>query len=170
MDSHAWQQIISSAVVPVVIISACGLLCLAFYNRLASIISRLRTLQRERLTEYKELFALEKGHELQRGEVELRLRFLEQQTAEVLKKAHHIRNAIACLIGAIGALILSSLAIGVSLFFPLFDIPVLFFFVVGLVLLICALVYAFAEVAMSLNPIRMECAFLQQLIEAINRK
>jgi hypothetical protein len=34
-------KIISSAVVPVVITSACGLLAQAFYNRLAAIVSRL---------------------------------------------------------------------------------------------------------------------------------
>ena len=44
-----WAKIISSSVVPVVIISACGLLCLAFYNRMAAIVSRLRGFQRERL-------------------------------------------------------------------------------------------------------------------------
>jgi len=41
-----WSRILSASVAPVVIISACGLLCLAFYNRLASVVSRLRAFQR----------------------------------------------------------------------------------------------------------------------------
>ncbi len=62
-----WSQVISLAVAPVVIISACGLLCLTFYNRLAFVVGRLRNLQRERLLEYKELFKLEKSSEKARS-------------------------------------------------------------------------------------------------------
>ena len=51
MPPSDWAKIISASVVPVVIISSCGLLCLAFYNRLAAIVSRLRGFQRERLHE-----------------------------------------------------------------------------------------------------------------------
>ena len=51
MPPFDWAKIINASVVPVVIISACGLLCLAFYNRLAAIVSRLRGFQRERLHE-----------------------------------------------------------------------------------------------------------------------
>jgi len=79
--SHIWAQIIPSSVVPVVIISACGLLCLAFYNRLAYIVTRLRSLQRERLAEYKEIFRLEKSHEstLRRQQADQFLQFLENK-------------------------------------------------------------------------------------------
>ena len=44
-----WPNIISVSVVPVVILSACGLLSLAFYGRLAALVARLRTFQREML-------------------------------------------------------------------------------------------------------------------------
>jgi hypothetical protein len=46
-----WPSVISMSVVPVVIISACGLLSLAFYGRLAAVVSRLRGFQREILDE-----------------------------------------------------------------------------------------------------------------------
>jgi Protein of unknown function (DUF2721) len=46
-----WPSVISVSVVPVVIISACGLLSLAFYGRLAALVSRLRSFQRETLRE-----------------------------------------------------------------------------------------------------------------------
>ena len=46
-----WTSIISLSVLPVVIISACGLLSLALYNRLAAVVSRLRSFQREILIE-----------------------------------------------------------------------------------------------------------------------
>jgi hypothetical protein len=51
MSANDLTRIVSASVVPVVIISACGLLALAFYNRLAAIVSRLRGFQRERIHE-----------------------------------------------------------------------------------------------------------------------
>src|SRR5438477_6549854 len=50
-----WSRIISIGVGPIIVISACGLLCLAFYNRLAAVVSRLRAFQRERLHEQEAL-------------------------------------------------------------------------------------------------------------------
>ena len=51
MTVPEWPSIISVSVVPVVIISACGLLSRAFYGRLAAVVSRLRGFQREILKE-----------------------------------------------------------------------------------------------------------------------
>src|SRR5436305_8738081 len=42
-----WSKVISAGVGPIIVISACGLLCLAFYNRLAAVVTRLRTFHRE---------------------------------------------------------------------------------------------------------------------------
>lgn len=99
-STHMWAAIITSSVVPVVIISACGLLCLAFYNRLAVVVTRLRSLQRERLAEYREIFKLEEKHrgELARKESEQFLHFLEEQTIEVLKRARYLQKCIFWLI------------------------------------------------------------------------
>ena len=47
-----WSNIITAGVGPVIVISACGLLCLAFYNRLAAVVTRLRGFHRERLHEH----------------------------------------------------------------------------------------------------------------------
>lgn len=167
MDPLSWSAIISSAVVPVVIISACGLLCLTFYNRLAFVVTRLRALQRERISEYKELFKLEAEHrgKLQQQEAEHFLHFLEQQTAEVLKRARYLRNTLLFLILSIIALIITSFFIAFSLYFPFLDLGVGFFFVVGLILLLCGLFYAIKEIRVSLMPVQMESAFVQRLIK-----
>src|SRR5437868_2476989 len=37
-----WSKVISAGVGPIIAISACGLLCLAFYNRLAAVVTLLR--------------------------------------------------------------------------------------------------------------------------------
>ena len=46
---HDWSKIITAGTAPIIVISACGLLCLAFYNRLAAVVTRLRSFHRERL-------------------------------------------------------------------------------------------------------------------------
>jgi hypothetical protein len=165
-DSHTWSALISSSVVPVVIISACGLLCAAFYNRLTAIMSQLRNLQRMRFAEYRELLRLdeEKKATLARHETEQYIHFLEKQVAEVLKKAHYMRSCLGCLIGAIFSLVLCSLSIGLTLFTPL-DIAVLIFFLLGLTLLLLSLSFSFLELRLSLKPVQMESAFLQKLVK-----
>jgi len=167
-DSHIWSAIITSSVVPVVIISACGLLCLAFYNRLAVVVTRLRTLQRERLAEYKELFRLEekKQGKLARQEVEQFLSFLEDQTVDVLKRARYLQRCIFWLIFCISSLVLTSLLIGLSVFFPFLDFIVLFFYVLGLFSLLYALYFAVREIRIALNPIQIESEFVQKLIKS----
>lgn len=162
-----WSEIISSSVVPVVIISACGLLCLAFYNRLSVIVARLRSLQRERLAEYKEIFHLEDkvGHENKKKEAEQYLHFLEGQTAYVLKRARYLRNCIFCMISCICSLVLTSLFIGLSVAYVRFDYAVLVFFILGMFLLLYGLIFAVMEIRISLRPIQMESGFVQKLIK-----
>jgi hypothetical protein len=168
VDSHIWSVIITSSVVPVVIISACGLLCLAFYNRLAVVVTRLRSLQRERLTEYKEIFRLEEKHrgKLARHESEQFLHFLENQTVDVLKRARYLQKCIFWLIFCISALVLTSLLIGLSVIFPFLDFAVLFFYVLSLLSLLYGLSYAVREIRIALNPIKMESGFVQKLIKS----
>jgi hypothetical protein len=55
--------IISAGVGPIIVISAWGLLCLAFYNRLAAVVTRLRSLHREQLHEQEALSLLRASHE-----------------------------------------------------------------------------------------------------------
>lgn len=166
-NSQVWSAFIPSAVVPVVIISACGLLCLTFYNRLAFIVTRLRALQRERLAEYKELFRLEEAHKsrLARQEAEHFLSFLEHQTADVLRRALYLRNCLFCLILSIFSLVFTSLFIGLSLLYPALGAVVLFFFVLGLFLVLCGLYFALREIILALRPIQMESDFVQRLLK-----
>ncbi|NGX59457.1 MAG: hypothetical protein KR126chlam3_00609 [Chlamydiae bacterium] len=164
--SHAWSEIITSSVVPVVIISACGLLCLTFYNRLSYVVSRIRTLQRERLAEYKDLFLMEeeKRGKLDRHEAERFLRFLEDQTAEFMKRARYLQKCLFWLICCISTLVVTSLLIGMSVLFPKLGIVVLFLYVFGLGSLLYSLSFAIREIRIALYPIQMESSFIQKLI------
>ncbi len=166
-SSHAWSEIVSSSVVPIVIISACGLLCLAFYNRLGVIVTRLRSLQRERLSEYKELFRFEdeKRADYVQQETEQFLHFLEGQTAGVMQRARYLRGCLTCLISAIFCFVMTSLFIGLSVVFPVLDLVVLVAFVLGLFLVLYGLVFALLELKIALNPIKTESEFVQRLLK-----
>lgn len=167
-EMRTWNEMISASVVPVVIISACGLLCLAFYNRLGVVVARLRSLQRERLVEYKELFVLEekKSSSLKIQDAQQFLHSLELQTAEVMKRAMFLRNCIFCLIGAICILILTSLLIGISVVFPAIGVIAMCFFILGLLLVFYGLIFALKEIKIALDPIKMESGFIQRLIKS----
>src|SRR3954469_25859149 len=100
-----WSRFITAGVGPIIVISACGLLCLAFYNRLAAIVSRLRGFQRERLHEQEKMDDVAPGDE---ADIELRrgmLNLLETQTLRVTRRAKLIRLTLLCLLLAISLLI-----------------------------------------------------------------
>src|SRR5436853_6699264 len=85
-----WSRIVSAGVVPIIVISACGLLCLAFYNRLAAIVTRLRAFHRERLAEQDALHRARSAnppdelHIVRRQEI---LGMLDVQTQAILRRA-----------------------------------------------------------------------------------
>lgn len=167
-EQSIWSEMISLSTVPVVIISACGLLCLAFYNRFSVITTLLRSLQKERLSEYKELFKIEQKIKdpLFQKESEKFLQFLEEQATGILRRARLLRNGIFCLIIAVFSLVWTSFLIGLSLTFPFLDPCVPIFFVAGLLFLLTGLFFAGMEIKVALNPIQMESDFVQGLVKS----
>jgi hypothetical protein len=100
MPFPEWPSIISVSVVPVVIISACGLLSLAFYGRLAALVARLRTFQREMLREQ------EKWAKEGPGDHQQLLEVLRTQTLQVTERARLIRRALLFFLTTVAILIL----------------------------------------------------------------
>src|SRR5438270_9866341 len=131
-----WIKFISAGVAPIIVISACGLLCLAFYNRLAAVVGRLRAFHREQLqaaeTQSKGLadndeFSLVRCQEL--------LGMLSVQIAHVTRRARVLRSVLACLLLSVAVMAACSIGVGLATLFPVFvyvDVPL---FVLGLVLL-----------------------------------
>ncbi len=161
-----WSQIISASVVPVVIISACGLLCLAFYNRLASIVSRLRNFQRERLDQhqlYARCVAEGRVDRLVLIRHQRMLEMLEQQTTRVIRRARLIRRTLLCLLGTIACLTVCSLALGLGVRWPnaaYVAVPVYF---AGAGLLLAGVLFAFLEMVHALEPVELESDFVSRL-------
>lgn len=162
----SWSQIISISVVPVVIISACGLLCLAFYNRLAMVVSRLRSLQRERLELFRELSSHpQKLAPAHAKEGKKTLKILAEQTEVVLHRARMLRSGLLCFLGAIAALIITSLLLGLGTVVLVFGHAVIFFFVFGLLLMLYGISFMFREMLESLKPIERESLYVTEHLQ-----
>src|SRR5208282_1178347 len=146
MPTSDLTHVISSAVVPVVIISACGLLALAFYNRMAAIVSRLRSFQRERLLEHESIAKSASQHGRRM------LEHLELQTAHVKRRAKLIRLTLLFLLLTIGLLIGCSLMLGLSVLAPHAIVAAIVFFILGLLSMLCSTIAAALELKASLQP------------------
>jgi len=165
-------KFISASVVPVVIISASGLLGLALYNRMAALVSRIREFQRERLLEHDRYLQARTDGKLtdlaRRRHQQLR-RMLETQTAHVLRRARLMKRSIISLWATIASLTLCSLALGLSTLHPAGNYVALVFFVIGTVLLLVSVVFAALEMIAALEPVEQESQFVTRLSEELER-
>lgn len=156
LNAVDWTKAISGAVPPVVLISACSLMILAFYNRLAAIVARLRAFQRELLKSMDERQKLGDGHPS--GERARRLMQLqEDQTCGVLHRGRLLRWTLVCLLLAIALFVLSSMGLGLSAIVSCgLVLPAVICFFGGAALMLVAVVFAIAELRAALVPIEME--------------
>jgi Protein of unknown function (DUF2721) len=159
VDLTEWQGIISMSIVPVVIISACGLLSLAFYGRLAAVVSRLRGFQREMLKEQQEL-----AHTGGVDEARL-LELLSIQTQQVTRRARLIRNALMFFLLAVAVLILCSLALVASWFLHQVAFAAAALFVIGLLAMLGGIISAMVELRGALGPVELETRFVSNAVE-----
>jgi hypothetical protein len=158
MNPADLQRVISSAVVPVVIISACGLLCLAFYNRMAAIVSRLRGFQRERLVEIDRLEKSESKHGRRL------LEHLELQTAGVKRRAKLIRLTLFFLLLTIALLIVCCLLLSISALAPRAMYAAIPLFLMGLLSMLCSTIAAALELKAALHPVELESEFVSHVM------
>jgi len=166
MFADQWSRIVTVSVAPVVIISASALLSLAFYNRLAAIVSRLRAVQRERLEVHGRLGAMLPA-DVQRGSVLHQTCIMEslaEQTARIERRARLIRATLLNLMGAIAAMVASSLLNGLTILWPRWAVPAAALFICGMLLLLAAVACAAAELLMALDPVELEADVVSELI------
>jgi hypothetical protein len=169
MTPEQWSGIISASVIPVVVISACGLMCLAFYNRLASIVARLRQFQKERIQEEEACARLKlKPHpdKLTLLRHERMLELLETQTKRVTRRARLIRVTLLCLLATIALLVACSFFSGLSTVWPQMIYIAAVLFYVALALLVLGIIPAFIEMTKALEPIQLE----RQLVSRFARE
>lgn len=161
-----WTRIITAGIGPIIVISACGLLCLAFYNRLAAVVTRLRAFHREHMHEQDEIERLRRsgGDEtevavLRRQEV---LGMLSLQIEQIDRRARLIRCTLMCLLLTIALLALCSIAVGLSTLQPGWGYVAVPLFVLGLLLVVAAVAFAMLELKGAIDPVEREGRFIRQ--------
>jgi hypothetical protein len=164
--SEQWARIVSAGVAPVVVISACALMSLAFYNRLAAIIARLRGFQRERLAEQEHIHRMERAEPADGPSLWRRRLFLDslaEQTRRTLRRARLIRLTLICLLGTIGLLVVSSILNGLSVVWPESHIGAAILFLSGMFLMLVAVGTALAELLSALDVVAEETELVAEL-------
>jgi hypothetical protein len=154
-----WTSIISLAVLPVVIISACGLLSLAFYGRLAAVVSRLRGFQREILVEQEKFARTAAVDEARLLEV------LRTQTEQVKRRARLIRTALQFFLTAAGLLIICSLLLALTWYVRAAALLAALFFVFGLCSMLGGIIAALMELRGALEPVELEARFVSRAVD-----
>lgn len=147
-------QGIQAVLAPALGISAVGLLLLALNNRYSAIVNRIRLLNDEK----------RRFHKLLADNVQLnytenaRYQSIRNQMEGLLMRSRLIRNAIIWLQIAIGLFVLTSVAIGMSLFVAAAALAssTLVIFVCGMVCVLVGIVFAAIEIARSFRIVLIE--------------
>jgi hypothetical protein len=166
------SKIISAGTGPIIVISACGLLCLAFYNRLSGIVGRLRLFHRERLKEQEELRRQRASDQPDPARVtrhQEMLEALEVQTRYNMTRAHLIRRSLSCYLMTIACLSICSLALGLSVLWSRFIVAAVIFFILGMTLLVIGVIFAMWELYLALQPVELESRFITEIAGAIDK-
>ncbi len=166
------SKIISAGTGPIIVISACGLLCLAFYNRLSGLVARLRLFHRERLKEQEALGILRVEPDSDPAAVTMHQEMLEAlqvQTTYLLNRARLIRLSLTCLLTTIACLSICSLLLGLSVLWPGLIIASVIFFIFGMVLLVAGVVLAMRELYRALQPVELESRLISEIAGAIEK-
>ena len=153
------SHLISTSIAPVALISACGLVTLALYNRLGAILARIRAFHQQKIA------LLDSLHEQDHVEQRLLLDMLDSQIKEVIVKAKVIQKSLFCLLGAMSAFLLCSVFAGTSVYFEPFGFIALVAGFLGISLFLFGIGLAMRELSLSLIPLEEENAYLQ-VVEA----
>lgn len=164
MLAELLEGVVAVAVVPAAIMSASSLLSLAFYNRLAAIVSRLRSFQREKLMAADRL---EKARDVRDDLGILKQTFLinmlSTQTDRVIVRANLIQRALFCFLGCVAALGSCSIMAGLGVFYRPLVIGAVVFFFTGLLALLMGIYFAIRELADALHPVELESEGMLEL-------
>lgn len=154
------SRLLAASVSPVVLISACGLITLALYNRLGAILARLRTFHRQKM----ELLAA--FDRCETDEAPALLDELDSQIVQVTAKARAVRRSLYCLLSAVTAFLLCSIFAAAAVVYDPFAAPALATYFVGLLLFLAGIGWAIRELSLSITPINEESVYLETLVAA----
>ena len=161
------SRVVVAGVGPIIVISACGLLCSTFYNRITNVVVRLRAFQRERLAEQSLMEReADAGARARRREL---LEILQTQSDSLVRRIRLIRWTLFCLLFTIASMVLCSLALGLSAILPgLINIAVAFF-ILGLALLLGAIAFAVLDLRVAIDPVVLETAYVTKRVRGADQ-
>ncbi|NLX97974.1 MAG: DUF2721 domain-containing protein [Rhodopirellula sp.] len=156
---------IESFVAPVVMISANGLLCLAFYNRLAAIVHRVRTINKERFDLFSRLSAVagQPRSSPESAHLEHRLEVLDELGHQLFGRVRLIRDSLVCLLITVLLMLLCSLVLGIAPLIPNWAWLAPTLFVAGVAVMMLGVARAIQELWMALSPLSFEHDMLERL-------
>lgn len=146
MDFELVIQLIEATIVPAVLISGCGLLCLVIQNRYGRVIDRIRIFNREHFELKRSKSSSKYG-----ADYEKRIEEIRVQVDMLMKRGNYLKMSLFSLFSGILSFILTSFLLfsayllAVSEIYPV----VIATFSVGLLLIIVGVLYAVREVAIS---------------------
>jgi hypothetical protein len=151
-------ETIQSFVAPVVMVSADGLLCLAFYNRLSALANRCRAMNKERFDLVAELSALQAkgGAGLEPEHLELRIATLDEIGHQLFERALWIRRTLMGLLVSVLCMLACSLCLGLASLAEVMGRIAPWLFVAGTVSMMLAILAAIEELRRSLKPLLFE--------------
>ena len=148
-------HLLSASVTPVVLISACGLVTLALYNRLSAILSRIRAFHQQKIG------LLNRPIQRDAEKHDLLLDMLDSQIKDVTRKAKLIQKALFSMLASISAFLLCSVFAGATVFNVWFGIAALATALLGICLFLAGIGLAMRELSLSLAPLAEENAYLE---------
>jgi Protein of unknown function (DUF2721) len=156
------NKVVTAGVGPLIVISACGLLCSTFYNRITNVIVRLRAIQRERLAEESHLLReTDEPARLRRREL---LGVLGTQTDSLVRRIRILRSVLFCLLSTISAMVFCSLLLGLSMINRDLVGWSVASFILGLALLILAMGFAMMDLMVAIQPVVMESEYVTRRV------
>lgn len=162
-------EIIQTFVSPAVMVSANGLLCLGFYNRLAAVVNRGRTINKERIDLLTHLASLSSVDKVRPHSMHMRRRteMLDRVGTQLLDRAQWVRRVLYCLLLAVLCMLGCSLTLGLMAVTGYFATVALGCFVAGTLLMMAGGTMAIWELHLSLEPLvfETECIDLAPLEE-----
>lgn len=149
------DRLYSASISPVVLISACGLITLALYNRLGTILGRIRAFHQQKIE-------LLKGfHEHDLDEQQMLLEMLDSQIDDVTHKARLIQKGLYCLLAAICSFLFCSPLAAAAVLQEWFGLAALGMNFLGISLFFFGIVWSMRELTLSLAPLEEESAYLE---------
>lgn len=146
-------QVIQLLIAPAVMINACGLLLLGINNKYSMVVNRVRSLNEE-----KRKISFKAGEKDFSYEENIRLESIAKQLQSLVVRTRLVRNAVLSYTTAVALFILTSIITGFDFFVNTVDlkIPTIAVFIIGMVMVLVGIIYAFLETKVGYDIIKYE--------------